>query len=99
LWIDEVVIFQHACAPPHYGNIFCDALHMRFPGQCIQQEGLVPWPPRSPDLMPLTFFLWCYMKSVNHGSTGQVNDVEELKHQITAAAATVTPEMFKTCVE
>jgi hypothetical protein len=36
------------------------------------------------------------MKSVIYGSTGQVNEMEELEHQITAAAATVTPQMVKT---
>ena len=37
------------------------------------------WPPRSPDLIPLNFFLWGYMKEETHraqpGSTEEVKQV------------------------
>jgi hypothetical protein len=47
--------------------------------------------------MPINFFLWGYVKCVDYKSTGQVDNVAELKHQITTAVVTVTPKMLS-CV-
>jgi hypothetical protein len=35
-----------------------------------------------------------YVMSIVYGSTGQVDNVEELRHWITAAVVSATPEMF-----
>ena len=43
-----------------YCNIwFLDAT---FPNRWIGRDGPTPWPPRSPDITPLDFFLWGYVK-------------------------------------
>jgi hypothetical protein len=34
----------------------------RFPGRWIGRAALIAWPPRSPDLTPLDFFLWVFVK-------------------------------------
>lgn len=33
-----------------------------FPGKVISLGGDIKWPPRSPDLSPLDFYLWGYLK-------------------------------------
>jgi hypothetical protein len=37
-------------------------LNVNFPGWRIRRGGPISWPPRSPDLTPLDFFLWGYAK-------------------------------------
>jgi hypothetical protein len=38
---DEVQIFQHMAAPPHYTSTICDALNEKFPGQWKRTESLI----------------------------------------------------------
>ena len=35
-----------------------------FPGRWIGRGSPIPWPARSPDLSPLYYFLWGYLKSL-----------------------------------
>ena len=51
-------------APPHFSNVVRNHLDNRFPNQWIGRGGPHFWPPRSPDLNPLDFFLWGYLKSL-----------------------------------
>jgi len=41
-----------------------DVLNERFPDAWIGRGGPIPWPPPSPDLSPLDFFLWGYFKNL-----------------------------------
>ena len=50
-------------------------------------------PPRSPDITPLDFFLWGYIKDKVYSTP--VPNVETLKARVTAALATVTMEMLE----
>lgn len=34
-----------------------------FPGKWIGTHSSIPWPPRSPDLTCLDYFLWGYLKN------------------------------------
>ncbi|GBM96102.1 hypothetical protein AVEN_29504-1 [Araneus ventricosus] len=54
----EVVIFQQDGAPPHYGNIVREFLDTTFPQRWISRGAVMAWPPRSPDITPLDFYLW-----------------------------------------
>ena len=58
LWI----IFQQDGAPPHWGSDVRRFLDATFPNRWIGRDDLTPWPPRSPDITPLYFFLWGYVK-------------------------------------
>ena len=58
------VIFMQDGAPPHFSCFVTDVLNDRFPDACIGRGGRTPWPPRSPDLSPLDFFLWGYIKNI-----------------------------------
>ena len=50
--------FQQDGAPPHFAISARNYLDQTFPGRWIGRRGLVEWPPRSPDLSPLDYFLW-----------------------------------------
>jgi hypothetical protein len=50
-------------------------------------------PPHSPDIMPLDFFLWGYIKDIVYKIP--VTSLDELKLRIVAAIETVTPQMLE----
>lgn len=54
--------FQHDGAPPHWVTPVRQHLNRNFPNRWIGRYGPREWPPRSPDLTPLDFFLWGYIK-------------------------------------
>lgn len=54
--------FQQDGAPPHRARVIMDYLKQTYPGRLISLGGNVLWPPRSPDLSPLDFYLWGYLK-------------------------------------
>lgn len=55
--------FQHDGAPPHYSNGVINHLNQEFPNRWLGRGGPISWPPRSPDLNPLDYFFWGYLKS------------------------------------
>jgi len=64
-----------------------------FPNGWIGRDGPTPWPPRSPDITPLDFFLWRYVKDKVFSTP--VPDITNLKARITKAFATVTEDMLE----
>ena len=54
--------FKQDGAPPHYGIEVRQYLNQLLPNAWIGRRGLVEWPPRSPDLPPLDFYLWGHLK-------------------------------------
>jgi hypothetical protein len=62
-------------------------------GRWIGRGGPIAWPPRSPDLTPLDFFLWGYVKSIVYQV--KIKDLQHLTVRIRDAVATVTPNMLK----
>lgn len=56
--------FQTDGAPPYIATIAPDFLDETFKRKWIGRRGPTEWPPRSPDLTPLEFFLWGHLKSV-----------------------------------
>jgi hypothetical protein len=53
------------------------------PGSRVERDGPIPWPPRSPDIMPLDFFLWRHVKDIVYKTS--VISLDELKLRIVAA--------------
>ena len=53
--------FQQDGAPPHYSREVREYLNEEFPNRWIGRSGPVNWPPRSPDLTKMDFFLWGYI--------------------------------------
>lgn len=56
------VYFQQDGAAAHYARLVRDYLDMVFPNRWIGRLGPIAWPPRSPDLTPLDYFLWGFLK-------------------------------------
>jgi len=52
-------------------------LNNRFNARWIGWNGPVHWPPRSPDLTPLDFFLWGYLKNVVYEQEPTTRDMIE----------------------
>jgi len=57
------------------------------------RDGLTPWPPRSPDITPVDFFLWGYVKDKVFSTP--VRDITNLKARITDAFATINEDMLE----
>jgi len=84
--------FQQDGAPPHYANITREFLTKKFGNKWIGRGGPVQWPPRSPDLTPLDFFLWGYVKDKVMFEPPTTK--ENMKQKIRDACASVTPELL-----
>ena len=54
--------FQQDGANCHTTRLNMKILRQTFPGRLISRFGDVEWPPRFPDLSPLDYFLWGYLK-------------------------------------
>ena len=79
-------------APPHWGSIVRRFLNATFPNKWIGRDGPTPWPPRSPDITPVDFFLYGYVKDKLFSTP--VPDTTNLKARITDAFATITEDML-----
>ncbi|KAJ4438679.1 hypothetical protein ANN_14626 [Periplaneta americana] len=60
--------FLHDGAPAHFSRTARRYLDRRFPDRWIGRGGPIAWPPRSPDLNPLDFYLWGHLKSLVYSS-------------------------------
>ncbi len=47
---------------------------------------MIPWPPRSPDIAPLDFLLWRFVKDIVYRI--KIQDITDLKRKITDVIAT-----------
>jgi len=72
--------FQQDGATAHMAVISIAALRRLFPQRVISCFIDVPWPPRSPDLTALDFFLWGYLKSKVYSN--RPTDLHTLKENI-----------------
>ncbi|KAJ4440092.1 hypothetical protein ANN_08225 [Periplaneta americana] len=76
--------FLHDGAPAHFSRTARRYLDRRFPDRWIGRGGPIAWPPRSPDLNPLDFYLWGHLKSLVYSSP--VPDLESLRNRIVACS-------------
>lgn len=89
------VIYMHDGAPPHKPNFVQDMLNQHFrgfigPGDI--QKALLKWPARSPDLNPLDFFLWGFVKDMVFLIENE--SIDELKFKIDEALDNITEQML-----
>lgn len=76
--------FMHDGAPAHFSEITRNYLNQIYGNRWIGrgvEEGNQPWPPRSPDLNPLDFYLWGHLKSVVYKTP--VENELDLRNRIT----------------
>jgi len=59
----------------------------------IGRGGPIPWPPRSPDLSPLDFSLWRYIKNIVYAEN--IRNIQHLQERITSAIETATRDMIQ----
>jgi len=90
---EQALFFQQDGAPPHYALPVRNWLNERFPDRWIGRRGAIEWPPRSPDLTPLDFFLWGHLKTVVYKN--QPENILDLKCKIVEACQQITREMFE----
>ena len=81
------ILIQQDGEPPHYGQEVKDFLNQNYPSRWIGRQGLIAWPPRSPDLTPLDFYLWGHMKSLVF-TVSPINE-EDLVNKIIDAATAI----------
>ncbi|GBP11582.1 Solute carrier organic anion transporter family member 1A1 [Eumeta japonica] len=55
--------FQQDGTAAHTSNTTMPVVRQLFPNRVISRRGDTPWPLRSPDLSPMDFFLWGYLKT------------------------------------
>lgn len=53
----------------------------------------IQWPPRSPDLTPLDFYFWGYIK--NEVYKEPLQNIEELKNKITHVCHNISKDVLK----
>lgn len=89
--------FQQDGAPPHNSRLTRSNLNGQFGTQWIGTHGPTKWPPRSPDLTPLDYFLWGYLKDEVYKNN--YNNVQELKMELTRILSNIHPRkiMAATC--
>lgn len=85
--------WQQDGAPPHFARQVTEHLDEVYRGRWIGRNGPILWPPRSPDITPLDFFLWGYLKDIVY--TIEPRNLEDLKNRIRRACQSVTPEMVR----
>lgn len=86
------IAFQQDGAPPHYSRDVRNYLDEHYPGRWIGRRGAIEWPARSPDLTPMDFFLWGFVKSKVFIT--QPQSLEDLRQRIIQVCASISHEMF-----
>ena len=66
---------------PHYASPVRTFLDQIFPSRWLGRRGAIKWPPRSPDLTPMDFFVWGVVKDDVYGRKPAT--VREMKLYIT----------------
>lgn len=85
--------FQQDGAPPHFARPVREYLDDVFPDRWIGRRGPYEWAPRSPDLTPLDFFLWGYLKSKVF-KTKPAN-IDDLKERIRQECRLISGEVIR----
>ncbi|XP_011874347.1 PREDICTED: uncharacterized protein LOC105565619, partial [Vollenhovia emeryi] len=85
--------FQQDGHPAHTAKAKINLLNEKFGSHWIGLRGSHEWPPRSPDLTPLDFFLWGHLKEQVY-ATRPVS-VQDLKNRIVRACRTISPEILR----
>ena len=80
-------IFQQDGAPAHTSNATSEYLQRKLGNRWISKRGPTNWPARSPDLTPLDFFLWGYVKDKVYSE--EIESLQHLKARITEAIRSI----------
>lgn len=75
--------WQQDGAPPHNAREVTNILNEMFPNKWLGTNGPVRWAARSPDISPLDYFLWGYLKNEIYKTP--VQNAEGLRNKIITA--------------
>ncbi|GFU79255.1 uncharacterized protein TNCV_2137781 [Trichonephila clavipes] len=89
--------FQQDGTTYHTARAAIDLLKDTFGDRLISRFGPVNWPPRSCDLTPLDYFLWCYVKSLVYADKPQSPDYLEDNNR--RVIADIRPQMLEKFIE
>ena len=89
---DEEFYFQQDGAPPHYHRDVRACLDENLPNRWIERTDSIEFPPRSPDLTPLDFFLWGYVKDKVYSTKPAT--INELRSSIEIKCTQIQHEMI-----
>ena len=95
LQVRQRLWFQHDWAPAHFALDVRENLNNVFPNRWIGRDGPVHWPPRSPDLTPMDFFIWGEMKCLVYETP--IDTPEELAARVAEAAAIIRETQSFAC--
>lgn len=93
---NSATFFQQDGARCHTTDRSIGALNELFPGKLMSLRGNIKWPPRSPDLSPLDYFLWGYLKSKVYKN--KPTTLTQLKTNIVSEIGTLTNILCKRVV-
>ncbi|RLU23850.1 hypothetical protein DMN91_004058 [Ooceraea biroi] len=85
--------FQQDGAPAHSIRALQILLNQKYPHRWIGRKGSVAWPPRSPDLTLLDYFLWGYVKSIVYSEPPTTRD--NMIVRITEALENISSEVLR----
>lgn len=93
--LDETTFMQDG-APPHTPRLVKIFLQSHFGERIISRGFANAWPPRSPDLTPLDFWLWGFLKSKVYGQ--QPRSLPALRHVIQEQIESITPDQLRAAI-
>ena len=89
--------FQQDGAAAHHGREVRAYLDTHIhPHRWIGRRGEIEWPARRPDLMPLDYLLWGYLKSKVYST--QPQSLDKLQNRILQEATLINREMIRNAV-
>lgn len=98
LYGNEMFYFQQDGAPPHYHRDVRLYLDETLPGRWVGRRGAAAeYPPRSPDLTPLDFYLWGTVK--NEVYRQKPATINELRDKIVASCAAIMTDTLTVVVQ
>lgn len=90
--------FQQDGAPPHRSRYVVTYLNNLFQNRWIGiRSQIQEWPPRSPDLTPLDFFLWGHVKEKVFAT--KPTTIDNMKIRIRNAFSEITPDVLQNVQE
>lgn len=91
--------FQQDGAPPHVCKGAKKIISDTFGTKVISKGFPSEWPANSPDLNPLDYFFWSYLKTKVFSDNTKPKDFDELKQRITAVIAEITPAQLDSSIK
>ena len=87
--------YMHDGAPPHFSVVARQFLDENYHNRWIGRAGPHPWPPRSPEMNPLDYFLWGHIKALVYKTP--IQSEEDLRNRIINSCDIIknTPGIFR----